>query len=501
MISPELATLRQATLEDEIDVFLTQLGEGHVRGVAYDTAWVARLAPRYNGSQTEAALEWLRHNQYEDGTWGGRLVQYHDRFISTLAAIVALREVRADPRDERRVQRGEQALWKIVGRLGRDDSDTIGFPILSAALANDAASLGLDVPSPPIRYASAYHRKVERLLNSPQRDWRKNTLTFSLEGLRKAVQETDRVLEENGSVSSSPAATAAYSLEAPHAVMATSKYLKSVQQEDGSIPAVTPIDLFEIAWSINHLRLAGAVTPEMPQVRRLLSHLWEQWSPVTGVSYSSHFAVKDLDVTSASFTVLNWGGYDVSSDVFGYYEAEDHFLCYPEETNPALSAHVRLLAALRTCQDERNYRAWVSKIVDVLHRFDDNGSYWWDKWHASPYYVSGVAVNALHGVDDELAYSRLKWILRTQNDDGGWGYLGTSTAEETAYCLEALLYWHANVARIDRDLLDAAAEYLWKNLPGRQHPPLWIGKSLYYPPGPVKAAVLGALYSYTTMLL
>lgn len=502
MISSELTTLRQATLENEIDAFLAQLGDGRVRGVAYDTAWVARLAPRYNDPQIAGALEWLRRNQYEDGTWGGRLVQYHDRFISTLAAIVALREVQADPRDERRVQRGEQALWKIVGRLGRDDSDTIGFPILSAALASEAASLGLDVPSPPIRYADAYHRKVEKLLNSPHRDWRGNTLTFSLEALRKALQATDHVLAGNGSVSSSPAATAAYSLEAPHTTLATSfKYLKSVQHEDGSIPAVAPIDLFEIAWSINHLRLAGAITPEMRQVRRLLDHLWEQWSPITGASYSSHFAVKDLDVTAASFTVLNWAGYNVSPDVFAYYEVAEHFLCYPEETNPALSAHVRLLAALRMCQNELDYPAWVSKIVNVLHKFDDNGSYWWDKWHVSPYYVSGVAVNALHGIDDHLAYSRLKWILRTQNDDGGWGYLGTSTAEETAYCLEALLRWHVNVTSIDRSLLDAAAEYLWKNFPERQHPPLWIGKSLYYPSGPVKAAVLGALYSYTTALL
>ena len=138
--------------------------------MAYDT-WVARLAPRYPGYGFEGALEWLRRNQYPDGTWGGPLIQYHDRFVSTLAAIVALREVGRDPRDERRVKRGENALWKIVGRLGRDDSDTIGFPIIAAALTREAARVGLDVPLPPIRFAGAYRKKVQALLDSPDRDW------------------------------------------------------------------------------------------------------------------------------------------------------------------------------------------------------------------------------------------------------------------------------------------------------------------------------------------
>src|SRR5690606_9069334 len=162
------------------------------------------------------ALEWLRRNQYPDGTWGGPLIQYHDRFVSTLAAIVALREVGRDPRDERRVKRGENALWKIVGRLGRDDSDTIGFPIIAAALTREAARVGLDVPLPPIRFAGAYRKKVQALLDSPDRDWCASTVSFSLEALRDALHETDMVLEGNGSVSSSPSATAGYLLSLPN---------------------------------------------------------------------------------------------------------------------------------------------------------------------------------------------------------------------------------------------------------------------------------------------
>jgi hypothetical protein len=390
----------------------------------------------------------------------------------------------------------------MVGRLGRDDSDTIGFPIISASLASDAADLGLDVPLPPIRFAGAYRKKVNALLESPDRDWCASTLTFSLEALRYALRETDDVLEANGSVSSSPSATAAYLLSANNShVAAPLRYLQAVQCEDGSVPAVAPIDLFEIAWSLNHLRIAGAIEPDLPEVKRLLDHLWRAWSPSTGISYSTYFSVHDSDVTAASFTILKWAGYRVSADAFEYYEAEDHFCCYHEETNPALSAHVRLLAAMKMCESHPNYSIWVNKIVDTLHRFDENGSYWWDKWHASPYYVSSVALGALQGIDEKLARSRLRWILRTQNDDGGWGYLGESTPEETAYCLEALVRWNTSVEAIDKSLLGSAANYLWKHIGDDRKIPLWIGKSLYYPEGPVRAAILGALFSCLSVLL
>src|SRR6185369_17272479 len=131
-------------------------------------------------------------------------------FASTLAAIVALREAKANPRDERRVKRGENALWRLVGRLGRDDSDTVGFPIVSASMTQEAIELGLNVPLPPIRYAAAYRKKVQSLLTQPKRDWRMNALSFSIEGLWRALGEEDQVLEANSSVASSPAATAAY---------------------------------------------------------------------------------------------------------------------------------------------------------------------------------------------------------------------------------------------------------------------------------------------------
>ena len=206
----------RAEVESRVQALLESLGEGRVDGVAYDTAWSARLGSRYPGHGFEQNMEWLRRNQYVDGTWGGSLVHYHDRFVSTLAAIVALQEGilegRGQPRDARRVKRGEDALWKVVGKLGRDDSDTVGFPILATSLAEEATELGLEVPNPPIRYAEGYRRKVNALLAQPQRDWRETTLVFSLEALRTAILPDDLIIEKNHSVAVSPSATAGYLL-------------------------------------------------------------------------------------------------------------------------------------------------------------------------------------------------------------------------------------------------------------------------------------------------
>jgi hypothetical protein len=501
--------LHQARLDEDETVFYSrevvaaaiagtvqQLGTGRVESVAYDTAWTARLAPYYPEYGFDSAVEWLRRNQYPDGTWGGVLAQYHDRFISTLAAVVALKEAGREPRDQRRIRRGEDALWKLVSKLGHDDSDTVGFPILSTSLAEEALALGLEVPMAPVRYAGPYKKKVAALLNHPARQWRGHTLSFSLEALRHAVGRDDDVLEQNHSVGSSPAATAGYLLtQRDDRALA---YLAGLAQREtsGAMAAMDPIDVFEIAWVVSHLSLAGAICPDMPVIRQALDHLWSLWSGASGTSYSSYFAITDIDDTAAAFSALQWGGYPVDVSVFSYYEMPEHFACYPGETNPSLSAHIRLIKALRAQPESAQAQLWLAKAVSALRMLDENGSFWWDKWHASPYYVNSAALPVLHGVADDLARTRLKWIMRTQNDDGGWGYLGTSTPEETAYVLEALLYWDECVECLPAGVLDAGVRYLRPRAFDAAIPPLYIAKTLFTPTHVVQSAMLGVLFRY-----
>jgi halimadienyl-diphosphate synthase len=484
-------------LNIELNQILKKLGRGRTDGVAYDTAWVARLGQRYSDEPFAAALNWLRHHQYTDGTWGAPVPHYHDRYISTLAAIVTLKAAGRESRDFRRVKRGENALWRIVGKVVHDDHDSIGFPLLSIKLAEEARALGLDVPQPPVRFAAAYNKKVEKILAMPQRNWRINTLSFSMEVLRHEVLENDVIMDANDSVAVSPAATAGYLLD--HENAHTLNYLLTSLSDEGTgaARAVEPIDDFEVAWVLNHLRYAGMISPDDPEVKRVLSNMWNTYTRKEGLGYSSYSHLNDIDCTAAGWSAFRWGGYPVTGDVFAIYEAEDHFHCYLSETDPAISAHVRLLVALRTLDDSDSRKMpWIRKILGVLETMDQNGSFWTDKWHASPYYVNATATWALHGLNDKLSNTRLKWILRTQNDDGGWGYYGESTPEETAYCMEALLWWDKHVQPVDDLVLSEAAQFLMPHISDERYTPLWIGKSLYSPHYVVKAAVIGAMYRY-----
>ena len=387
MVVAEFVPFDLDLLNDEIAKLLLDLGVGKVEGVAYDTAWCGRLHARYPNLGFDSCLQWLRENQYEDGSWGAEFVHHHDRLISTFAAVVALREAGDDPKDPERIKRGERALWHHVGKLQQDDNDTIGFPIIAQSLAEDAMSLGLDVPLPSIRYAEAYRRKVDALLKSNARNWLATPLAFSLEALRRSLLEGDLVLASNQSVAVSPAATAGYLLERRDD--AALKFLTNLlaQSPDYSIPHLVPIDLFEIAWGLIHLSASNAISPHEVRIQQLLDALSNRFEGSAGVSYSSYFDTPDVDDTAAVFSVLQWGGRNPDAQVFSHFEAQEYFYCYHGETNPSSSAQVRLLRALLVADHPKSVE-WIRKITDYLSRLDDSGTLWSDKWHTSPYYVT-----------------------------------------------------------------------------------------------------------------
>jgi halimadienyl-diphosphate synthase len=146
------------------------------------------------------------------------------------------------------------------------------------------------------------------------------------------------------------------------------------------------------------------------------------------------------------------------------------------------------------------YQGWSRKIIAMLRRYDLNGDFLFDKWHISPYYFTSTAIWTLHGLVDDLLPFLIKWILKTQRPDGGWGYYHESTSEETAYCLQALLFWDQHVERIEPDLIRVAANYLQAHLDDEDYPALWIGKCLYMPCPVVRSAILMALESYRRYL-
>lgn len=493
--SATLPTLREKIATD-MESLLSALGSSIVYSNPYDTGWIARLAQHFPNDEFDNAINWLRGNQLPDGSWGSEALHYHDRVVSTLSAITALK-LAGIPEDTPRIERGARFLWHVSGRLHYDANDTIGFPVLIVPLVNEATELGLDIPLDLYHDAATIEKKLS-LLHSDTSRWRYTSMAFSLEAIRATVPDKLDFLEANASVGISPAATAALTMFSANPEIGPSlNYLRETvrRQGDGGSPNFYPVEIFEATWALNFLRIAGAVTPNHPEVRRVLDMAWASWSPEKGIGPSRFFSVPDLDDTAVAVALLNWGGYPVTAEVFEAYEGPDRFFCYPGEADPSLSVNIRTLAALHNLEHPRR-AAWFAKVIKMLRRWSVDGNFWFDKWHASPYYLAYLAITSLTGVADDVLLPRFKWVRHTQQPDGGWGFWGFSTPEETAYGLQTLLHWDRHVERVDPSSIEAAAHYLSQNANASRFAPLWIGKCLYTPVLMVRAVILAALHAY-----
>jgi len=135
----------------------------------------------------------------------------------------------------------------------------------------------------------------------------------------------------------------------------------------------------------------------------------------------------------------------------------------------------------------------IEKILKFLYKERVQQAYWVDKWNISPYYCTGLALEAIGDLDSNLSGQALDWIIKTQNFDGSWGQ-GNGTIEETAYALLALIFYHKNLEKIDTSIIKNGLKKLEYNYNINTLPELWLGKGLYCPYNVVKASVLAALY-------
>jgi halimadienyl-diphosphate synthase len=485
-----------ADLPREIHKLLTLNGSSMIEPTAYDTAWVARLGEA-DAELSCKALEWLRTHQLADGAWGAEMPLYHhDRVICTLAAIIALIRNGA-PEDRWRVAAALPALHDSLAKLPQDLAGrTVAFEMLLPSLIVEAKTVGIEVHDPDDVVGKMMRLRDAKLARTPKGMInRQTTLGFSAEMVGPGgldMLDVDNLQQEDGSICISPAATAffvTYIRPAPAAL----QYLRRIVKNGGA-PTVTTFEVFERAWSLWNLTHAGAIDQSLLPVANLsLEKLESMWRSGQGISMNKNFVVVDGDDTGLVSELFGQYGRPIDLDAIWSFEDDHYFRCYSIEHGSSVGTNVHIMGALRQAGLPTDHPV-VQKVAKFLHAEQINGGYWTDKWHSSPYYVTSHAITTFAGYKNEVVQKAVQWMIDSQRADGSWGYF-SPTAEETAYCLMALMTWHRYGLPVAPEIIECGAAWLLQHVDD-PHPPLWIGKSLYIPTLVVRSALLSAIHQY-----
>jgi len=462
---------------------------------------VARLGG-IDADLSNRALEWLNENQLPDGSWGAPAPNYyHDRVISTLAAMIALTHRGRRAYDRQQIDKGLLALENITsgatkGLSNDPNGATVGFEMIAPTLVTEAEKLGIiKQQGERILGRLGNMRKIKMQKMKGYKINRNVTMAFSAEMAGtdgRDMLEVESLQESNGSVANSPSATAYFATYLRPGDTSAINYLKSRVLLDGGVPDFAPIDVFEIAWclwNLNLIPLDNKISQALIQLN--LDMLITAWNPKNGIGTCSRGTIRDSDDTAVVFDVFSQFGTTLDIQAILHYEEKTHFRCFSLEANPSLSANIHVLGALRRFGYDLSHSA-VQKILNLLRVTQSPTGYWLEKWHSSPYYATSHAILACAGCDDSMVQKAIQWILETQNPEGAWGHYGFPTQEETAYCLQALLIWKRLGGRVDNERIKLGRMWLVQH-GDESCKPLWIGKGLYCPELVVHSAVLSAL--------
>jgi Prenyltransferase and squalene oxidase repeat len=469
---------------------------------AYSTAWVATV-PDIDNPKRPAwpqALDYLRSHQLEDGGWGEPGIYYaHERTISTLAAIFALTVWQETPRDCDRVADGLAALRRYATDLSEEPHAPIGFELLLPRLRK-ALSPYFEMEFPLEQWARIAAMGAEKLAilqttnpdpTIPQAWW------FSMEMLseEQLSQLDDSLLDDNGSIVTSSAATAAYlrarrlsGADSPRAARYLSQLLVV---GNGNVPVGWPFEVFERIWALDSLMRAG-LDPKSRIIAETVKTLSASWSlNKPGFSYSDAFPINDGDDTLVGFTVLNWAGSPPSGEPILDFWDGDHFKAYLDERDPSASVNIHGLTALRLQPGFPN-RRMAEKATEWLKAQITPDTIFDDKWHLSPFYLVAHALYACAGWDDTVTSKCIDFLFQHQRADGGWGWFGHSTLEETSHTALGLCFVFEQGLLENDAPLKRAAQFFQANRSQKPVERLWIGKTLYCPEGIVEVTLAAA---------
>jgi halimadienyl-diphosphate synthase len=472
----------------------------------YDIAWMARVKGPDGGPRWPELIEWLLQNQRPDGSWGGEIEYYHDRIISTLAAIIAIKENGSQKEKNSAISAGEQYLWQNLHRLPLDPFELSGFELIFPTLLDEARKIGLDVPTHACGYEKIQTRKLR--LIPPQMLYSPSISTvYSLEFLGSSgnSDKIKQAITTNGSVGNSPATTSYFLTLSDDNNCQSFDYLEAIRKRNRII-TVYPFRTFELSWVLNNLIFSGETIDRL--AKRECFEILKSRTTSTGTALDPTFGVTDGDITSVCCHVLASAGLDVNPMILKHFEDENShiFHTYEYERNISMSTNIHALDALNLIHDYPNAQEVKQEIIITLLNNRQYNIYWTDKWHASPYYTTSHAIITLLQEGRHLVHAcqpTIDWLIHTQYPNGSWGFFQEGTAEETSYALLALLHYHKH-DEIREDIFHRGAEYLVREY-GRlrkkgQFPELWLAKSIYAPYSIISSAIISSLILYRNLI-
>jgi halimadienyl-diphosphate synthase len=400
--------------------------------------------------------------------------------------------------DRVQVERGLLALERITNDFSQGlhaNEATVGFEMIAPTLVAEAREFGLiKQHEERILGPLGEQRRTKLDLFRGKKISRYISAALSAEMAGQDGQymlDIENLQERNGSIGHSPSATAYYVLNIKPGDERALKYLRDVTNLRGGAPDLIPFDVFEAAWVLWNFSLVDDWSKEIKILfSPLLDFLRKGWKEGVGIGFSTSYSIPDGDITSFTYKILSHFGESPDIEAVLSFEEKDNFRTYHFESHSSPSTNIHALSALRRAGFNLSSPP-VQKILNYLTKMRVKGAYWFDKWHLSPYYTTAHAIIALSGLADQIVSPAIDWILQTQNPNGSWGYQLPS-AEETAYCIQALKIWRQHGGKIPKDVMKNAIAWLEGNSEP-PYPPLWIGKGLYIPELVVRSVILSAL--------
>ncbi|KAI3931572.1 hypothetical protein MKW92_011174 [Papaver armeniacum] len=378
---------QRLSVKEQVEIIKTRLSEmndGEISISAYDTAWVALVEDIYgSGSpQFPLSLKWIIENQLSDGSWGDQhIFSAHDRIISTLACVIALKAWNTCP------SMREKGLLFIQQNMCKlEDANTVhmpvGFEVVFPSLIEIARSLDIDLPdedSPALK--DIYAKRKLKLMRIPKEVMHTvpTTLLHSLEGMANLDWEKLLKLQcVDGSFLFSPASTA-------FALMQTKNekcldYLqKAVKRFNGGVPNVYPVDMFERIWVVDRLDRLGISRYFQTEIRDCVDYVQRYWTE-HGVCWARNSKVADIDDTALGFRILRLHGRDVSSDVFRHFKKGDDFYCFHGQSTSAVTGMFNLYRASQVMFPGENILQQAKQYSTTFLRKKQASNELLDKW-------------------------------------------------------------------------------------------------------------------------